>query len=111
MTELTELQGPYEILELGDGGSLALHPTAFTTGQMTIHPRWLPQGKVIKVIRIWVPESDKPLFPDYFDITASTLVAQLEPILRGADLRGLEITITKHGIAPKARYQVRVKHL
>lgn len=107
---MVKLEGPYEILELGDGGSLELHPTAFTTGTMVIHPRWLPAGKTIKVIRIWVPESDKPLFPDYFDITASTLVAQLEPILRASDLRGLAITITKHGIAPKARYQVRVEH-
>ncbi len=111
MAELPQLEGPYEILELGDGGSLMLHPKAFTTGTMLIHPRWKPEGKTIKAIRIWVPEGDKPLFPDYFDITASTLVAQLEPVLRRSELRGLELTITKHGVAPKARYQVAVKHV
>lgn len=111
MEGLAELEGPYEILELGDGGTLTLHPLAFSTGTMLIHPRWQPQGKRIKAIRVWVPESDKPLFPDYFDITASTLVAQLEPVLRRSDLRGLELVITKHGVAPKARYTVDVRHV
>lgn len=110
MEGLPRLEGPYEILELGDGGSLVLHPQAFTVGTMLIHPRWQPAGKTIKAIRVWVPQSDKPLFPDYFDLTAATLVAQVEPVLKRSDLRGLELTITKHGVAPKARYELGVRH-
>ena len=102
------LEGPYEILELGDGGSLTLHPLAWAEGEMTIHPRFQRSPKLINVIRVWVPTSDKPLFPDYFDLTAATLVAQMRPILRRTDFRELAITITKHGVAPKARYSVTV---
>ena len=111
MAQAPPLERPFEILELGDGGTLVLHPQAFTVGSMVIHPRWQPEGKTIRAIRIWVPQSDKPLFPDYFDITAATLVAQLEPVLKRSDLRGLELTITKHGVAPKARYEVAVRHI
>lgn len=108
---MPELEGPYEILELGDGGSLTLHPQRWKKGTMTIHPRFQRGPKVINVIRVWVPEEDKPLFPDYFDITAATLVAQIEPILKRSDLLDLEIVITKHGIPPKARYSVEVRHI
>jgi hypothetical protein len=111
MAELPQLEGPYEILELGDGGKLVLHPQKFSTGTMLIHPRWQPAGKTIKALRVWVPQSDKPLFPDYFDLTAATLVAQVEPILQRSDLRGLELTITKRGVAPKARYEVAVRNV
>ena len=104
------LEGPYEILELGDGGTLVLHPQRWAKGTMVIHPRFQREPKTINVIRVWVPTADKPLFPDYFDITAATLVAQIEPILKRSDLLELEIAITKHGIPPKARYAVEVRH-
>ena len=106
---MPELEGPYEILELGDGGTLTLHPLRWTKGTMTIHPRYQRGPKTINVLRVWVPGEDKPLFPDYFDVTAATLVAQLEPILKRSDLQELEVVITKHGVPPKARYSVEVK--
>jgi hypothetical protein len=105
---MPELQGPYEILELGDQGSLKFKPLNWTEGDVTIHPRFQSEPKTIRAIRVWVGEDVKPLFPDYYDITAQTLVAQLRPILQREDYRDLIITITKHGVPPKARYQVKV---
>jgi len=104
-----ELTGPYEILELGDQGSLSFSPLSWAEGEMVIHPRFQAAPKTIHAIRIWVGPEVKPLFPDYYDITAQTLVAQLLPVLQRADYRELTIVITKHGVAPKARYEVKVE--
>lgn len=103
------LLGPYEILELGDQGSLTFKPLNWVEGEVTIHPRFQDGPKTVTAIRIWVGPEVKPLFPDYYDITAQTLVAQLRPILQRADYHELVITITKFGVPPKARYQVDVK--
>lgn len=105
---MPELEGPYEILELGDQGSLTFQPLKWKEGDMTINPRFQAEPKTIRAIRVWVGEDVKPLFPDYYDVTAQTLVAQLRPILKRADFRNLIITITKFGVPPKARYQVKV---
>ena len=101
------LPGPYEILELGDQGSLSFQPLKWTEGEITIRPRFQEEAKTITAIRVWVGADVKPLFPDYYDVTAQTLVAQLRPILQRDDFRNLVITITKYGVAPKARYQVK----
>lgn len=105
---MPDLEGPYEILELGDQGSLTFQPLAWKEGEMTINPRFQKEPKTITAIRVWVGEDVKPLFPDYYDLTAQTLVAQMRPILQRADFRELVITITKYGVPPKARYQVKV---
>lgn len=105
---MPELAGPYEILELGDQGSLTFRPLQWKEGEMTINPRFQKEPKTITAIRVWVGPDVKPLFPDYYDITAQTLVAQLRPILQREDFKDLEITITKFGVPPKARYQVKV---
>lgn len=106
---MPELKGPYEILELGDQGSLTFQPLQWTEGDVVIRPRFQAEPKTIQAIRVWVGPDVKPLFPDYYDITAQTLVAQLRPILQRDDFRSLWITITKYGVPPKARYQVNVK--
>jgi hypothetical protein len=111
MEELQFLEGPYEIFELGDGGKYTFRPTKWKLGWMEIHPRWLPKPKRIKALRIWIPEEYKPLFPDYWDVTAQTLIAQLVPILERPDFTELLITVTKYGVAPKARFKVEVKRV
>jgi len=56
-------------------------------------------------------ERDKALFPDYWDISSKTLVAQLLPQLRLPGYEGKKFTITNYGIAPKARFTLEVRPL
>jgi len=106
---LETLLGPYEILELGDGGVKVLIVTKYTLGRMVIHPRPSGANKAIVALRVHVPESVKPLYPDYYDITSQTLIAQIQPILEAKGYERKKIIITKHGSGPSARFSVQVR--
>ena len=103
---LTDLGGPFEILDLGDGGEIELQVTGYHVGRMTIHPRPAGYPKAIVALRVWVPEHIKPLYPDYYDITSQTLIAQLLPSLEAGGYRGRRYTIKKHGSGPQARFSL-----
>jgi len=111
ISSLSPLLGPYEILELGDGGVKELIVTRWQLGRMTIHPRPMGAPKGIVALRVYVPERIKPLYPDYYDIAAQTLIAQLQPILEAGGYERKVITITKHGTGSQARFSVKVTPL
>lgn len=102
------MAGPFEILELGDGGSLLTTVEKFEEGTMMIHPRDGRPPKVIEALRIWVPGTTKPIFPPYYDLTSQTLIAQLRPLLPTLIGSPRQVKITKNGVAPKARFTVEV---
>jgi len=104
---LSELIGA-EILELADGGSITLHIRAWQMGRLTIHPGYGIQPKVIRTLRLWVPRMEKPIGPDYWDVTSQTLIYQLLPFLEREDFRARTFAITKHGVAPRARFSLIV---
>lgn len=109
MSERTEhLLEPYELLDLPDRGSESFVPESFERGTMIIRPRYrgAPPEKVISVLRIHVRREDKPLFPHYWDVTSKTATAQLLPMLMDPRARDYRITITKFGVAPRARFSV-----
>lgn len=105
---LGELPGPYEVLDLPDGGSESFVPVAWERGTMVISPRYrgAPETKEIDVLRVHVREADKPTFPHYWDVTAKTAQAQLVPLLMDPRYRDYRITVTKYGVAPRARFTV-----
>ena len=103
------LPGPYEPLELEDGGTLTTKIDKFEVGQVTIQTAAKPDGTVIKVLRIHVPQGDKEFFPFYWDVTSQTLVAQLLPFLDSPGYAQRTYIITKHGVAPRARFSLIVK--
>lgn len=106
---LPTVSGPYEILELADGQTLELEVEEWKVGKMLLTPKSTGVEKVIKVLRVWVPKEKKDFFPYYWDITSQTLIAQLEPHLSRSDLRKYKYAITKHGVAPRARFTLEVK--
>ena len=107
---LVELPGPFEILELRDGQSIVLRVVDWRLGLMKIHPRFAgaPAEKVIKVLRLYVPRDVKPVGPDYWDITAQTLIYQLLPFLQDPRFRERTFKITAYGVAPRKRFTVEV---
>jgi hypothetical protein len=107
--DMKDLAGPYEILELEDRGAIALRIRQWELGRVTIYPAHKPTGKVINALRVHVPEGSKPFFPWYWDITGTTLVAQLLPHLQQPGYSEKVFVITKYGVAPKARFTLEVK--
>ena len=105
---MDRLEGPFEILELQDEETLTTRIMRWQLGEVEIHPSYKPEGKWIKALRIHVPESDKEYFPWYWDVTSQTLLAQLVPYLERPGFEGRLYTITKHGVAPRARFTLEV---
>ena len=103
------LGGPYEILELEDGETLTTKVENWEIGEVMIHPTYKPEGKLIVALRIHVPKESKDYFPYYWDVTSQTLVAQMVPYLRRDDFKTRTYTVTKHGVAPRARFTLEVK--
>jgi len=97
-----------EILELTDGETKALHIAGWELGEMDIQPRDGRPEKRIRVLRVRVPPGEKVAGPAYWDITGQTLIEQLLPYLRQANYRQLTFTITKYGVAPRARFGLKV---
>lgn len=109
---MADLQGPFEILELGSGESRSFRVERWEVGSSMIHPPHLPEGKVLRTIRVHVPKEDKPTFPFYWDLLAKTLVVQIEPHLQRPDLRELRFTITAQGPPPpKRRFMLTVERV
>ena len=106
--ELRELPGPYEILELRDGETRELMITSYSRGRVTIYPPHRPTGKVIEALRVHVPKEYKDYFPWYWDITSKFLCAQMLGYLEAGDFKNKRYIITKHGVAPKARFELKV---
>jgi len=107
--ELKELSGPYEIMDMDDGETKELRITHWVTGNVTIRPAHLPEGKIIRALRVFVPSATKPTGPAYWDITSKLLVAQMLPYLERPPFTDKIFTITKHGVAPKARFTLEVR--
>jgi len=112
LEELRTLPPPYEILELAPNEEKCFTVIDWELGKMVIHPRWpgAPKEKVVLGCRLHTPKEDKPLFPHYWDVTASTLVPQVYTILKAARVppNKVRLCIKKIGVAPKARFQVRL---
>ncbi len=125
-----ELPRPYEILELADGQSARLRIRGWSEGTMRIFPadweariqadlrrgaidqaeaeRRRRDGKEIGGLRIVIPAEDKPAGPAWWDLTGTTLIAQLQPYLAAPGYRDKVFRITAHGVAPKKRFSLEV---
>jgi len=104
------LPGPYELLELADKQSLELVITGYVKGEVVIHPRYAgaPAEKTITAMRVYVDPATKPLGPAWWDITSQTLIAQLEPFIKGITAASRRVKLTAHGVAPAKRYAVEI---
>jgi len=101
----------WEILELADGESKTLRIKKWELRRDKIIPTGAVEPKEINVLRVWVPEEDKPIGPNYWDITGQTLITQLLPYLRWEDFYRYKYTITAYGVAPRKRFTLKVEPL
>ena len=98
-----------EILELEDGQTVQLTIVDWEIGTMEITGRTFPGTKEIRVLRVRVPEHTKTLGPPYWDITGQRLIEQMLPHLNVAGFERRRFIITKHGVAPTAKFQLKVE--
>ena len=103
---MAELERPYEIYEWSDGETREFTIERWEEGDLEIHPRDGRPPKMIKVLRIHVPEEEKPEFPHYWDLTSSRLFAQLRAILERRRLATTRVKVTAIGRAPRTHYSV-----
>lgn len=103
---LRPLPGPYEILDLPDGESVRLQIVSYERGSMVIHPTYpgAPAEKEIPALRVHLAPGVKPYPPQYYDVTSKTLTAQLLPLLMARGFENYVYVVTKHGVAPRARF-------
>jgi hypothetical protein len=125
-----DLPRPYEILELADGQRIALKVKGYALGTIRILPGdWesrvnadlrrgsidqaqakalMRDGKPINALRLLVDPIAKPAGVPYWDVTSTTLIAQLEPHLQQPGYKDKSFTITAFGVAPKKRFSLAV---
>jgi len=103
---MPELERPYEIYEWKDGETREFTIERWEEGDLEIHPRDGRPPKMIKVLRIHVPEEEKPEFPHYWDLTSSRLFAQLRTILWTHRGRRQRVKVTAIGKAPRTHFSV-----
>lgn len=93
-----------EILELAPGESRSFTVLWAEEGRWTINPRDGRPPKEIPILRLHVDPKDKPTFPQYYDVTALTLQAQIRPVVMASGYVARRFTITKVGSGPQARF-------
>lgn len=99
------LPPPYELLELRDGESKDLTGLGSDKGKMTIKVEGV--DKVIDALRVFVPRVEKPAGRPYWDITSTTLIADVEPKLgRILDEGRIRIRIKAFGSGKRKRFTV-----
>jgi len=108
--ELPVLDGPMSFLELEDGQSVTYHPWRWDRGRALTAAPWRAPGDVrwTEVLRLHVPESEKPMFPHYVDAGQKTLIPQLTPLLPSAVAVRQGIRILAVGTGPKKRFSVEL---
>ena len=103
------ITSPIELIDLADGASVTFRALRYERDRIMIYPRHKPEGKEVDVLRVHLTPDSKATFPPWWDITATTLLAQIEPHLKRPDLARLVFTVTAKGIAEKKRYQLGVE--
>jgi len=103
---MKELERPYEIYEWEPGEVRTFTILRWEKGELEILPKDRPP-KMITVVRVHVPEEEKPTFPHYWDLTASRITAQLIPLLEHTMGFPVKIRVKADRFpAPKTHYEV-----
>ena len=103
------LPGPYEILDLADGASIEMRVYGWKLGKMMITPKGASVQKEIDALRVIIDPAQKKLGPAYWDVTSMLLRQQLLEMFKAPSLTSYLFKITKHGVAPAARFEVNMR--
>ena len=99
---------PFEILDLPNGGELVTRVTRIEEGEAEFKPARAPEGIMLHVVRLYVPQEDKATAPPWWDVSATTLQPSLVASLVNLPPTGRWIRILKQGVAPRARFSLEL---
>lgn len=108
MAVVEKLPEPYEILDMADGASVEMRVYGWKQGTMIIVPKGTSIQKEIPALRVIVGAEHKKLGPNYWDVTSKLLQQQLLAMFTTPSLTSYVFHITKHGVAPAARFEVQL---
>lgn len=108
VADLDPMPEPFELLELRDGEHIDLRIERHELGKATIHPRDGRPARTIQVLRVYVPDADKPTLPRYWDVTSKHLASALLGYLDGGHGAGRTFRVTWHGKGPAGRPTLEV---
>ena len=97
-----------EFMGLLDGQSVSFRVVRWVLGEAEIFATADRRRKLVPALRLYVRPEDKPIGAAYWDVTATTSISRLRPYLDRPDLRDLEFTFLRHGVAPAGRDEIRV---
>jgi hypothetical protein len=106
VSQVPPLLGPFEVFDIPSNAPRSLTVSKWQLGSMWIKPRDSRPPRQVVALRVWVSTEDKPLYPDYYDMTAQTLVPQIVPLLEASPGKPVRLTITKFGEGPTGRFMV-----
>ena len=107
---MVKIPDPVEFWDMEDGETRTVKVERYVEGWTYIAPRYpgAPEKKRVNVLRLHLQPGSKPTLPYYWDITSGHLAVGLRPHLARPDLADLSFTITKFGVAPRARFSLEV---
>ena len=105
---MAKLPGPYEIFDLQDGAEVEFKVTRFEVGDVDIHPGYGEATKVVSALRLHLAQPLFPMHLSYADVTSNRLRVMLLEHLSKVDYRTRAFKVKKHGIAPKALFELTV---
>lgn len=105
---MPKLPGPYEIFDIGDGEQVEFRVTRFELGDVEIHPGYGEAIKIVPAVRLHHKEPLIPMHLSYTDVTSNRLRVMLLEHLRLPDYRTKTFKVRKHGVQPKALFELTV---
>lgn len=106
---MPKLPGPYEIFDIGDGEEVEFKVTRYQLGDVEIHPGYGEAIKVVPALRLHHPKPLVEYHLPYTDITSNRLRVMLLEHLKSIDFTRKVFKVKKHGVAPKALFELTVK--
>jgi len=108
---MAKLSGPYEIFDIGDGEEVEFQVVKIELGDVEIHPGYGEATKLVQGLRLHLTKSLWEGRLPYIDITSNRLRVMLLEHLKLPDFRSKVFRVKKHGIAPKATFELMVTPL
>jgi len=106
LSSLPSLTPPFDLLDLRPGDSQALDLVRGQLGKSVINPRDGRPRKEVYTFRVWVTPGTKPTVPDFWDITATTVIAALWAYMEAGDFPKATYRLMKVGQGAQARFSL-----
>jgi len=113
LEELPELPLPANFMDFNRQECYEFRVLRWFRAKLVIRPTYpgAPKEKLVRVLRVFVPEEFQPVGPGFWDIAQGTLQAQLLPILMRPGFEAYVFRVCRVGVPPARRFRVEVRRV